>query len=79
MHKSRPFEVMFNRQCNDFIDYRNIEKLVINSTHINAQAVRKKMEEIGNIIIPTVKQQIIQTQSADNKYFMTNAYGLYRY
>lgn len=69
LHKSRPFEVMFNRQANQFKDYSYVDPTITKKS-INAKNLKLKLEQVTNIIVPTLREQIVKTQKADNEYFM---------
>ncbi|CAO3647491.1 unnamed protein product [Mucor hiemalis] len=69
LHKSRPFEVVFNRQANQCKDYSYVDPDITKKS-INAKNLQLKLEQVTNIIIPTLREQIIKTQKADNAYFI---------
>lgn len=68
LHGMRPFTVMFHREPNEFKDYTNLQPVLPNK-EIDIEAIKKKLDLIDRIVVPAIRDQILQTQKKDNTYF----------
>ncbi|CEP06962.1 hypothetical protein, partial, partial [Parasitella parasitica] len=68
LHGMRPFTVMFHREPNEFKDYSDL-KPVFPDKDIDVEAFKKKLDMIDRIIVPAIRDQILQTQKKDSTYF----------
>ncbi|KAK4513869.1 uncharacterized protein ATC70_005875 [Mucor velutinosus] len=69
LHGMKPFVVMFARLPNELKDYSDVEMSLPEQT-LNAKALKDKIKRIDKILVPAIKEQIVESQKADNAYFM---------
>ncbi|KAG2189718.1 hypothetical protein INT46_002651, partial [Mucor plumbeus] len=68
LHGMRPFTVMFHREPNEFKDYTDLQP-VLPDKEIDVEAFKKKLDLIDRIVVPAIRDQILQTQKKDSTYF----------